>query len=886
MKMSQHSAIRRTSAAIRFLLTLSPIWLFGCQAERPPSRLGAADQQACSPQPASERVDKPIGVQRLAFDAGGRRLTVEVLADSLIHFELADANAVTAPSALLPTTPMVFQTGYNGPTRFRRASADSFETRDLRLAIDAASLHATATDIRQTPSVTLTSIRPVSLADDATVLTIDRGSAQAVYGLGEQFESPGRSDGDWIGRVRSPGNEFGNALVDFEDRASCIGNAMFPVMYALGDAGRDYALFVDHIYGQRWDFTAEPWRLETRGDPIRWYLMTGPSPEALHKQYMDLTGRPPVPPKKAFGLWVSEYGFDDWKELEDHWTTLRANGFPVDGFVLDLQWFGGVKGESPDSRMGSLTWDETNFPNPAAKIAELRERCGVGVIPIEEPYICEGLPEFATLKQRGFLPTASPQGEPIRFSSWWGQGSLMDWTNPAAADYWHDLKRRPLIDAGIAGHWTDLGEPERFDPAALYYGFPDLGKHTHRDIHNLYNFRWAETIARGYTRGGLTKRPFILSRSGTSGIQRFGVGMWSGDIGSRLSHLAVHFNVQMHMSFSGIDYFGADIGGFHRWSLDGDLDELYTQWFADGAGLDVPVRPHTSNVDNKSQTAPDRIGHLPSNLANIRQRYELTPYLYSLAHRAWRYGEPVVPPLVFYHPDDPAVRQMASEKLLGRDLLVAPVAAYGQTTRDVYLPAGKWINYHTNERIESRGEWIRGLPLRVNGLFRLPVFARAGAILPLMHVDNKTMNVLGKRADGSRRDELIVRVFADEQPTEFTLYEDDGETTAYQQGAVRTTSIRQQFSAGRVTITIAGASGTYAGAPDRRDNVIELITPPRGEPSSVTLNGSPLTRRSSQVEFHSAADGWFNSGEGLIQAKSGVTLVANEKVFVVELSRG
>ncbi len=208
---------------------------------------------------------------------------------------------------------------------------------------------------------------------------------------------------------------------------------------------------------------------------------------------------------------------------------------------------------------------------------------------------------------------------------------MIDWTNPAAGDYWHDAKRQALMDDGVLGHWTDLGEPESFDATAWYHGFDEGDRHTQADVHNAYNFRWVESIARGYERNGVERRPFVLSRSGTSGIQRFGVGMWSGDIGSNLASLASHLNVQMHMSFSGIDYFGADIGGFRRDRLDGDdLDEMYTLWFAHGAAFDVPVRPHTSNTENLHETSPAKIGDIKSNLANIRQRYELIPYLYSL----------------------------------------------------------------------------------------------------------------------------------------------------------------------------------------------------------------------------------------------------------------
>ena len=121
--------------------------------------------------------------------------------------------------------------------------------------------------------------------------------------------------------------------------------------------------------------------------------------------------------------------------------------------------------------------------------------------------------------------------------------------------------------------------------------------------------------------------------------------MWSGDIGSNLSSLATQLDVQMHMAFSGIDYFGADVGGYWRSALDGDLNEMYTVWFANAALLDVPLRPHTQNLCNCNETAPDRIGDVASNRENLRLRYRLIPYLYSLAHRAHRYGDALVPPL-------------------------------------------------------------------------------------------------------------------------------------------------------------------------------------------------------------------------------------------------
>src|SRR5690606_19213900 len=249
--------------------------------------------------------------------------------------------------------------------------------------------------------------------------------------------------------------------------------------------------------------------------------------------------------------------------------------------------------------------------------------------------------------------------------SWWGTGGMVDFTDPRAAAIWHDERRQALIEDGVIGHWTDLGEPEDFDANAWYHGLPELGAHDHADIHNLYNLFWTESVWDGYARNGVERRPFIMTRSGTSGTQRYGAAMWSGDIAANMTSLAAHMNVQMHMSLSGVDYFGTDVGGFHRTIFDPVLkaDGTYTQWLANAALLDVPLRPHASNVQNLHDTAPSLIGDVASNLANVRLRYQLTPYLYTLAHRAWRDGEAVFAPLVYHYQDDPNVRAMGSQKM-------------------------------------------------------------------------------------------------------------------------------------------------------------------------------------------------------------------------------
>ncbi len=859
------------------LLGLVVIWaglLSACQPRPTPT----PTLQPTAPPPPTPTVSAGPQVQRIKYAAANAYLIVEILQDDIVHFEYSAALPGPETSAPLYTTPMVFKTDYAGPSRFSNDSQGHLETGALKLAVDAQSLCLAVTDIQLHPPAPLTTVCPQDLGGDHQALTLTPEQTRHLYGLGEHFVQPNTPNGDWLGQKVTPGSAAGNAMLSFSGGSA--GNAQFPVMYALSQ--NSYALFLDQLYAVTWDFSVTPWVASMAGQQIRGYVLSKHDLPGLRADYMALVGRPLVPPKKMFGLWVSEYGFDNWAELEDKLRTLRANRFPVDGFVMDLQWFGGV---SRPSHMGALTWDTANFPDPAGEIARLRDEQGVGLMTIEESYVDASLPEYDTLARLGYMPRlGGPDGAPMKFPGWWGTGGMLDWTNPAASAYWHNTKRQPLVDMGILGHWTDLGEPELFHIKNWYAGFPALNLHAHRDIHNLYNFLWAQSIYAGYLRhagSGPAQRPFILSRSGTAGIQRFGTSLWSGDLASNFGALGTQLNAQLHMSLAGVDYYGSDVGGFVRRALDGNANVLYTQWLADSLAFDVPVRPHTDNQCNCYETAPDRIGDLPSNLANVRLRYQLIPYLYSLAHRAYLYGEPVVPPLVFYYQNDPNVADLGDEKLIGRDLLAATVSAYGETQRDVYLPAGTWVNYHTQTWINSRGEWLKNVPVMADGRLQLPLYARAGAILPQMYVDEQTLNALGQRADGTRRDELVVRVYASAQPTRFTLYEDDGTTLAYQSGAVRLTPISQQLTGEGVTVTVAAASGTYSGALASRSHTLQLVVP-QGQAAQVALNGRPLAQQATPAALDTAASGWCNA-QGMILIKTGVMDVTTEKQVAVRL---
>lgn len=790
------------------------------------------------------------------FPLDDQTVVVEVLSDRCLHLWMAGEASGVSPMV----DPRQYPEGYPGPSQFRRHE-NGLTTAAVNLVV---SDRVVLQDMKS--GRVLVSLRP-----SRGKLFVESPTASHLFGLGEQFLPwrLGQTDGDWLGEVRFPGASdeglspegvYGNRMVPLAGGA--VGNAQFPILYALCEPGPSYSLFLDDTYRQRWDFSRVPWVLESASDSMALFLTVGEDLRSLRRDYMELTGRPPVPPRKAFGLWVSEYGFENWEELFGKLRSLRDHHFPLDGFVLDLQWFGGIKTGSEDSSMGRLEFDTRNFPKPAETVRNLAVDHGLGLMTIEEAYISKGLPEHYELGRRGHLVRGSAAEKDsadtrladthyINESPWWGLGGMLDYTDAAGAAYWHDTKRQKLVEMGVLGHWTDLGEPEMFNhlnaAERKIPPFYDAGDQAR--VNNLFALAWARSIVEGYRRHGVDQRPFILGRTGTSGIQRYGVALWSGDIGANSESLATHYNAQMHLAMSGVDYFGSDIGGFHRGAFEGskeEFDELYTRWFAAGCLTDVPIRPHTENLANTKETAPDRVGDLVSNRENLRLRYRLVPYYYSLAHQAYREGDPVVAPIAYWFPNAESQRraldpdELGDHKMIGEHLLGVVETRRDGTGHYVYLPPGKWTDFHTGQWHYSRGTVLRDYPLLEDGLFRLPLFAREGAIVPMMHVDEQTMNAFGRRLDGSRRDELLLRVVPSAAGSQFTLYEDDGTTLAYQRGEVGRTVLRQQLRRDEVVVTVEPREGSYRGAPEARECHLEVVLPPGVTVQQATLNDAPV----------------------------------------------
>lgn len=902
-------------------------------------------------------------VFRTKFNTDSEYLVVEILDDDLAHFEISARGQGPSTDQPLYTSPMVLKTDYPGPSKAPSVSQDGniIETSAMKLEIAKKNQQICVkfTDKSRADALPLTTICPVNLDQGLKGLDIDPGKIKNIYGLGQNLSQVplGKADGDRIsqgvrqGSFGPGGQPLGNGFEGLQNAA--VGNVQIPVYYAVGQDNLNYALLMDNVYWQKWDFTKNWWQSRMYGDQLRFYFMTGKDLPDLRSDFMELTGTPPVPPRKSFGMWVSEFGYDNWGQIDTLKAGLRKDKFPLDGFVLDLNWFGGIKvNDGNRSNMGRLDWDVDQdsltqgnpylFTNPSDKIKEY-DQDDIRLTAIEESYLANTVNTFKEmpLDLTAYSRTngkCDPKNQSLNdnITGFWGKGRMIDWSDPKAGQWFHDHRRFPnVVQKGIDAHWTDLGEPETFDAGACYQGVEttlDGIKNQHPDIHNLHNLLWNKSIWDGYFSKKGTKndlgvtnpRPFIVTRSGSAGTQRYGAAMWSGDIASNLDSLASHGNSQMQMSFSGIDYYGTDTGGFRREVVPGNAktapfntdyqDELFTQWFANASWFDVPVRPHTDNEFNSNaanpscakdigkrqppcyETAPDLIGKKESNLANIRQRYELLPYYYSLGYRAYLKGEPLIPPPLFYYQNDDNLRQVGNEKLIGRDILVGMVAKHGEYERNVYLPAGKWVNYYSQEWVDSKGETIKNVPVYRDGIFRLPAFVKAGAILPQMYVDENTKDAFGHRTDGSKHDELIVNVYADETPTDFTLYEDDGLTLNYEDNGrpfyeYRTTPISQQKTGTTVKVTIDSAvnhkgaetvTTPYPGAVMNRANIVKLVVKD-AKATDVKLNDEELPKQNSQKEFDAASNGWYDAGDNLVLAKSDKIAVSDQKTFSFSL---
>jgi alpha-glucosidase len=307
---------------------------------------------------------------------------------------------------------------------------------------------------------------------------------------------------------------------------------------------------------------------------------------------------------------------------------------------------------------------------------------------------------------------------------WPGDSVFVDYTLPAARRWWGDL-HRALTDHGVAGIWTDMNEPSDFvdqtGTTQLDVVSYDEGQlSTHAKNRNVFALLMARATYEGLERLRPNERPFVITRAGYAGIQRYAT-MWTGDNTSTWEALSLSLPMLQSLGLSGETFVGADIGGFF-----GSVSaELLTRWYQ--VGFLTPLCRNHKAIGGYDQE-PWRFGQYYEDIIRkyLQLRYRLLPFLYTTLEEAHRTGVPLLRPLLLNYQHDANTLTIDDEFMVGSDLLVAPILHTGQTQRLVYLPEDTWYDYWTGKQHAG------GVMLGVDApLETVPLFVRAGAMIPL-----------------------------------------------------------------------------------------------------------------------------------------------------------
>ena len=518
-----------------------------------------------------------------------------------------------------------------------------------------------------------------------------------------------------------------------------------PFFYGLRQ-GRAYGIFLDNSYRSHFDFNSHGDGLTTvwaDGGEFDYYFIYGPRLDEVASRYTRLTGVPELPPLWSLGYHQCRWSYYPEARVKEVATTFREKRIPCDAIYLDIDYMDGYR---------CFTWNRDYFPDPKRMIAELLED-GFHTVVMIDPGI--RVDEDYFVYQEGVARDAfcrRSTGERMVGPVWPPECVWPDYTNPEVRDWWGGLYHELYVEQGISGFWNDMNEPAMFKVNALT--FPPDVRHDfdgltgdHKKAHNVYGMQMARATHDGLKRLQPAKRPFLLARANFSGGQRYS-SLWTGDNIASWEHLALANRQCLRLAISGYSFVGTDIGGF----VDDPDPELLTRWLqlavfhplmrihsmgnnTDGAAEAEAADIKKAEQENRQDQEPWVHGpeHTKRNRKAIEMRYQLLPYLYTAFRQHVETGIPVLRNLFFYDQEDPLCRKFGDQFLAGQDLLVCPVLTAGAKSLGIYLPQGDWYDFWTGKHYAGGKKYRVKVKAK-----RLPIFARAGAVLPTVDVVQHT----------------------------------------------------------------------------------------------------------------------------------------------------
>ena len=650
-----------------------------------------------------------------ADDGSSLHLVLTFVRPEVLRVQLfADTPPPRRTPMLLNATPdrgaVAFQSERQGVTLSSPALQARVERQPFRLSVSGPDGRELFAQQRLDRSIVGWSAHPTGFSRDAQGRvafheTLRLEPDEHLYGLGEQY---------------GPLDKRGQRIVSWNrDVYGLTGSAKcyFNVPFFLSSSG--YGVFLNHsspiTYELGWP-AAETGAFRAEDPYLDYFLIYGAQPKDILARYHQLTGRAPLPPLWSFGVWMSRCIYYTRAEVEEVITRLRELEIPFDVVTLDSAWL------KERRRFGTpgcdFAWNHDDFPNPVAMIKEWGER-GVKVCLWENPYIWKGTPLYEEGERRGYL-VRMPDGTAAQVADNPGTG-LPDLTNPRAYRWWQAQHRR-LLRMGVATFKTDYAESV---PEDAVFANGQSGHEMHNVFPLLYNQASYEATAQ--ERG----ESVVWARSGYAGSQRYPLP-WMGDSPVSFAGMAAALRGGLSLSLSGIPFWSHDIGGF--WSPAGPgalTPTLYIRWAQFGL-LSSHARFHGVGPREPWAYGEEAVAIVRE---FARLRYRLLPYLWALAREASEAGAPVVRPMCLEFPDDPVAPGLDRQYMLGPSLLVAPVFNEEGRCR-VYLPAGRWYDFWTNELSAGPAHLDLEVPLE-----RIPLFVREDSILPLA----PAMDYVGQR---------------------------------------------------------------------------------------------------------------------------------------------
>lgn len=593
-------------------------------------------------------------------------------------------------------------------------------------------------------------------------------------------------------------------------RRSASGAACGLLYDTLSDGFFDFGREIDNYHGPYRYFVAE------HGD-LDLYFLSGETIADITRRYTWLTGRPALMPRWSLGYSGSTMAYTDapdaQRQMAGFLLRCAEHDIPCDSFHLSSGY------TTRNGKRYVFTWDRDKFPDPSELAATYRQH-GVRLCANIKPCLLRDHPLFEQAAAEGlFIRDGS--GAPLMVQFWDEVGAYLDFTNPRTIAFWQEGITQSLLSHGISATWNDNNEYEIWDPGARLSIESEIESESEApaaiELKPLQPLLMMKASREAQQRHAPSLRPFVVSRSGAAGMQRY-CQTWSGDNYTSWETLRYNLRMGLGLALCGVSNSGHDVGGF---AGPAPSPELFLRWVQ--CGIFMPrFSIHSWNSDGSVSEPwmhPEITPHIRS---LMRLRCHLIPYLYELQYRAHSRYEPMIRPTFYDFPDDPRCYEECDEAMLGPSLLVPHVVEPGCEERSVYLPAGSgWYCFFTGTYYEG------GTRISLPAPWSRPVLlAREGSIVPLnlaeahfaSSVHRPGFALFPPRA-GTATEEFFI---------------DDGESEAYRQGRYGTLRIELRASERALDIVI-----TRGGSEPPASVAVTLLLP-ASETRSITIAGVPV----------------------------------------------